>query len=75
MAKYTIYSNLTNIELISMLESKRGNSPIIDELLNRLEELPEDKIGIQKNISCPVCEAELVLEYDPGNDINYLRSN
>ena len=46
----TKYSNYSNADLLQLFEDRRQQSPIIEELCQRLEML---------GIECPVCEADL----------------
>lgn len=69
---HTSYTRYTNKELLSLLENKRDNSPIIDELCSRLENIPEDietTTDVLAYAECPVCEAKLKITEDKGNDI------
>ncbi len=56
---FTTYSNLSDIELLKRLECKKGLSPIIDELLDRLETTIEN--NTTKQVTCHICEAKFEL--------------
>ena len=71
MSKYRTY---TNKELIALIDHKRHQSPIIDELCLRLEKnnFNEDTFFPQstpsspvENVTCPICEAKITLENKP----------
>ena len=77
VSKYRIY---TNKELISFIDYKRHQSPIIDELCMRLEknnfnddlhDPSETCESVLESITCPICEAKITLETnkDETNDI------
>lgn len=68
MSKYRIY---TNQELLTLIDDKRHQSPIINELCLRLEKnnFNEDTFFPQstpsnpvENVICPICEAKITLE-------------
>ena len=60
----TKYHALTNAELLRLIEDKR-NSPVIDELAQRLEKCPEPLednqhiVSTMDNFTCPCCEARV----------------
>jgi len=75
----TIYSTLTNEELLVQFQELRYRSPIINELYQRFEilvdqvEQPPSDEAIQnhvesfmnnKNLTCPVCQAEIKLGFE-----------
>ena len=71
MSKYRTY---TNKELISLIDHKRHQSPIIDELCSRLEknnfnddlyDSSETCESVLESITCPICEAKIILETKP----------
>lgn len=66
MITHTPYSNLTTKELISLLQIKRGHSPIIEELCSRLE--AKDFTPTNNYSECPVCDAKLYVDFDTPND-------
>ena len=71
MSKYRTY---TNQELLTLIDDKRYQSPIIDELCTRLEKNNfnddlynpgETCESVLESITCPICEAKITLETDP----------
>ena len=78
---HTKYSRYTNKELLSLLESKRGDSPVIDELLLRFSSLIDNKekipsINTPISMPCPICEGIVHLGtetmlVDDGKLVNY----
>ena len=71
MTKYRTY---TNKELITLIDHKRHQSPIIDELCMRLEKnnfnddlyVPSQVVQrTQETLTCPICEAKITLENKP----------
>lgn len=64
----TRYSYLTDAELLRMLDHKRTQSPVIDELCNRLDKRSALSAGTNNHehtegeTRCPVCEAVLPKE-------------
>lgn len=66
----TKYSHLTEDELLRLVDHKRTQSPIIDELCNRLDKRSALSAGFPAQVDtghkCPVCEAQLPKEQ--GND-------
>ena len=68
MTKYRTY---TNKELISLIDHKRHQSPLINELCQRLEKnnfnddlyTPSEICEpLLESITCPICEAKITLE-------------
>ena len=68
MSKYRIY---TDQELLNLVDDKRHQSPIIDELCLRLEKnnfnddlyTPSETCEpLLESITCPICEAKITLE-------------
>ena len=68
MTKYRMY---TNQELITLIDDKRHQSPIINELCLRLEKNnfnddlynpSETCESVLESIICPICEAKITLE-------------
>jgi hypothetical protein len=67
----TKYASFSNEELLSQLDAKRQHSQIIDELCSRLEKVSSGTLivdGANKAVRCPVCEAELLADYDGHRD-------
>lgn len=65
------HDHLTDTELLSSVLIKRNQSPLINELCNRMEALLEQVDELQEQIkacgpvqvvTCPVCEAKLTAE-------------
>ena len=74
MSHYTKYRSLTTSELLSQLDAIRLHSPIINELIIRIEEdnVLANKIDFvftRDNIHCPVCESMLTIDYDKEEDL------
>lgn len=75
---HTLYSNLSNEELLNELDSIRHLSPIIQELCTRLDSYDyadyRDSMKpatINQHGPCPVCRAELTLQIsDNGENID-----
>ena len=68
---YTKYSYMTNDEFITHIQDKLGNSPIIDELIARLETCRNQVIYKKQispkndsQISCPCCESLITILCD-----------
>lgn len=67
---YTKFRTLTDAELLSLVQTARLHSPIIEELAGRFERLEfgkgsalaetEESAQKPRGFSCPVCEAELL---------------
>lgn len=79
MPYYTKYRNLTTSELLSQLDSIRLHSPIINELITRIEEdnVLANKLDPPNSccnnddrvMSCPVCESLIRVSYDQEEDL------
>lgn len=70
--RITKYRGLTTVELLALIEEKRASSPLIDELVERLEAslmLSDDQTT---TAPCPICEAELTISHDA--DSHYLKA-
>lgn len=72
------YSNYSDKELLQVLSEKRSQSPVIEELCQRLEEYSpifniEENSNKEENIKadCPVCEARLNIIIDVSNLSDY----
>jgi hypothetical protein len=67
--------NLTDEELINSLEDKRHQSPIISELIRRLESHVQstDVSKVNDRVECPVCMADLQADVDWGNNMFTLK--
>jgi hypothetical protein len=65
----TKYAKMPTDEFLQMLTDKRAMSPIIDELCTRLE--VEDAIDKETNmrVSCPACDAPLLVDLDQQNNL------
>ena len=69
---HTNYSNYTDQELLQLLSEKRAQSPIIEELCQRLEEYsPAFDKETNIAVECPVCEAKLKIDVDVSDLGNY----
>ena len=71
----TKYRWMSDREFISMIESRLGSSPIIDELVYRLEEangsLEEASaacITIEE-VTCPICETHIIIKDDENENV------
>lgn len=66
------YSNYTDNELLQVLSEKRRQSPVIEELCQRLEEY-SPAFDREENVKaeCPVCEAKLNINVDVSDLGNY----
>lgn len=62
--------NLTDDELIRVLDYNRQYSKVIDELCKRLEKnIKDNDVNINPKVECPVCLASLKVEIDTNNNI------
>lgn len=69
---HTNYSNHTDQELLQVLSHKRQQSPIIEELCQRLEAyMPVSQKETNISADCPVCEAKLKIDVDVNELNNY----
>lgn len=70
MAAPTKYNHLDDDELLNLVDEKRQYSPLIEELCHRLESkninIPEDH---NSRSECPVCEVQLEVSFDGGNNM------
>ncbi len=66
------YTNYTDKEILQVLSDRRRQSPVIDELCQRLEEY-SPAFDREENVKaeCPVCEAKLNINIDVSNLGNY----
>ena len=65
---HTKYSTLSLDELLRLVEDRRSQSPIIDELCNRLENVTASVLpDSNTRVECPICEANLEADYDEAN--------
>lgn len=66
------YTNYTDKEILQVLSDRRRQSPVIDELCQRLEEY-SPAFDREENVKaeCPVCEAKLDINIDVSNLGNY----
>lgn len=75
---YTKFRALTDAELLSLVQTARLHSPVIEELAGRFERLEfgeggalaetEEAAQKPRTFSCPVCEAELLGSLDLTDD-------
>jgi hypothetical protein len=68
---HTKFSNYTEAELLSLVDEKRSQSALIDELCTRLEKLNGTHViaDADHRVECPVCEAALSVDYDEFNNL------
>jgi hypothetical protein len=73
---HTKFANYTLDELLNLIDDKRPQSPLIDELCTRLEAGAAIQVSEDANprVTCPVCEATLEAGYDAGNSIFTLKT-
>jgi hypothetical protein len=64
--------NLTNEELINILDVRRKYSFVIDELCNRLEKIKNTE-EFNHKVECPVCHAALMTDIDDKNKLFTIR--
>lgn len=72
MNPVTKFRNLSNEELLGVVASRdRSGSALLQELANRLEKLEtiESRSGTNERAECPCCEAGLLIEFDPHNNL------
>ena len=67
MTWQTPYDHYSDEELLSRFDNLRPHSPVIEELCQRLEK--RKTITGSGFVECPVCESDLRVEYDQGNDL------
>ena len=61
----TKWTNMPLEEFIHVLED-RSASPLIDECVQRLQKMMEEKQPCKsKHVPCPICDAMLEINYDP----------
>lgn len=68
----TQFRNLTDPELIAHLDPITHRSPVILELVKRLQALNDDQIALENaddRLECPVCMAQLHIELDATNQL------
>ena len=66
------YTHLSDEEFICYADTKIGLSPIIDELVRRLQhqlDAGRSHEHADHCVECPVCDAPLHVEYDEGNSL------
>lgn len=66
---HTKYTGLTNAELLAKIDDIRHRSPIIQELCIRIEEGELISDETSDRVECPICQGQLRVNYDPGNDL------
>lgn len=69
----TKYRGLSNEEFLNEIASIKEYSPIISELVSRLENMVEPILN--PNIECPCCEANLLIDPDSINEVYDVRLN
>lgn len=67
------YSTFTNKELIQVLSESRQYSPVIEELCLRLESYMKHEDIKETNLpaECPICDAQLKIDIEVDDDLNY----
>lgn len=62
------WTSLSLQEFIRVLEDK-SSSPIIDECVQRFQQiLDRGNPAHSQKLECPVCEAPVIVHYDPDKD-------
>lgn len=72
----TKYRHLTDEEFLNICQEKRHQSPIINELCQRLEEFicsdqpvtDEINLELKNEHRCPVCETKIEIEFSSIDD-------
>lgn len=71
----TRFNNLSHDEFLNLLEHKdRSGSELMSELISRYKALIGLGVSVVKSTAnhraeCPVCEADLSVDYDDENDL------
>jgi len=77
MLGVTMLTRLTNDELLYVLVDVKNHSPVIGLLCSRLAEAIGHTDDLQNqvnhNVECPVCMAQLTVEFDHGNRLYNLK--
>lgn len=74
----TRFNRLSNEELLSVAaERDRSGSDLLQELVNRLEKLEaiESRADVNERVECPCCQANLLVEFDPYNNLYDVKVN
>lgn len=74
----TKFNRLSNEELLSIAaERDRSGSDLLQELVNRLERLEaiESRADVNERVECPCCQANLLVEFDPHNNLYDVKVN
>lgn len=75
---HTKFHQLSNEELLSVFaERDRSGSDLLQELGNRLERLDaiESRTDVNERVECPCCQANLLVEFDPHNNLYDVKVN
>lgn len=67
--------HLTDPEFLLRLDDARHQSPIIGELCRRMEYLLRQEPTAAAYAECPVCQANIRVDYDVSNEILSLQVN
>lgn len=76
--RQTRFNRLSNEELLSIAEERdRSGSDLLQELINRLEKLEaiESRADVNERVECPCCQANLLVEFDPHNNLYDVKVN
>ena len=68
--------NCTNLEMINHLEPVMHHSPIILELIGRLQKADDEEASlanVNDKVECPVCMAGLQVDLDTANGMFRLK--
>lgn len=69
----THYRNMSDEELLDVLDDAKHLSPVIGELCKRLELKAVAITDANHRVECPVCQAELEADYDEANTMFTLK--
>jgi hypothetical protein len=63
---HTPYRNLSDVELLRMVDEARVRSLIIEELAQRVERSNGIRSALKRDdvVTCPVCTSELLYDYN-----------
>lgn len=68
----TRFSTMTEEEFLREIDSKKDNSPVIHELVMRLADKHGNGYHVDAETNheceCPVCECNILVEHDWGNE-------
>lgn len=69
----THYRNMSDEELLDVLDDAKHLSPVIGELCKRLELKAVSITDANHRVECPVCQASLEADYDEANTMFTLK--